>query len=134
MSVGILNPTGALALLAVGVLVVLYLFDRRRRVVPVATLFLWRQIPARALQRRRFRPDLLFLAQLALLLALIAGYLRPFFEHAAPTGERVRLLVVLDPSASMQAREAGGTPRLGADRTDRRQRRGRGPRDRGGAI
>src|SRR5438128_2012056 len=50
MSVGILNPTGALALLAVGALVVLYLFDRRRRVIPVATLFLWRQIPAGALE------------------------------------------------------------------------------------
>jgi VWA domain-containing protein/aerotolerance regulator-like protein len=109
MSVGILNPTGALALLAVGVLVVLHLFDRRRRVVPVATLFLWRQIPAHALERRRFRPDLLFLAQLALLLALVGGYLRPFLEQAAPTGDRVRLLVVLDTSASMQAREPGGT-------------------------
>src|SRR5207253_432387 len=109
VSVGILNPTGALALLAVGALVVLYLWDRRRRVVPVATLFLWRQIPARALERRRFRPDLLFLAQLAILLALLGGYLRPFVEQATPAGDRVRLLVVLDTSASMQAREVGGT-------------------------
>ncbi|HLY38257.1 MAG TPA: VWA domain-containing protein [Candidatus Binatia bacterium] len=107
--IGILNPAGAAALLAVGVLVALHLFGRRRRAIPVSTLFLWRQIPAQPLHRRRFRPDLLFLAQLAVLLALIGGYLHPYLQTLAPEADRMRLLVVLDASASMQAREPGGT-------------------------
>jgi hypothetical protein len=108
-SIGILNPAGALALVAVAVLVALYLYDRRQRVVPVATLFLWRQVPASALERRRFRPDGLFLLQLALLLALIAGYLRPYLEGGAPPAGGTPLVLVLDVSASMQAREESGT-------------------------
>jgi len=106
---GLANPAGALALAAVGVLVALHLYGRRRRTVPVGNLFLWQQVPSTPLDRRRFRPDLLFALQLALLLALIAGYLRPYRETAVADAERVRLLVVLDASASMQAREAGGT-------------------------
>src|SRR5207244_3309966 len=64
---------------------------------------------AEPLDRRRFRPALLFVLQLVLLLALIAGLVRPYVQSATPAAERVRLLVVLDVSASMQAREEGGT-------------------------
>src|SRR5437667_114806 len=103
------SPAGALPLGAVGVLIVLPLYGRRRRAVPVGTLFLWQRVPAEPLDRRRFRPDLLFALQLVLLLALIAGLVRPYLEVATPAAERVRLLVVLDVSASMQAREEGGT-------------------------
>ncbi len=106
---GVLNPAGALALAAIAVLLVLYLLDRRRRVVPLGTLFLWRHVPAAVLERRRFRPDALFLLQLALLLALIAGYVRPYLEDTAAPATGTPLVVVLDVSASMQAREAGGT-------------------------
>src|SRR5438105_4368400 len=74
---GTLNPAGAAALLAVGILVALHLFGRRRRVIAVSTLFLWRQIPAQPLDRRRFRPDLLFLAALAVALALGEQRARP---------------------------------------------------------
>src|SRR2546430_5714120 len=109
MTLGLANPAGALALAFVGVLVVLHLYGRRQRTVPVGTLFLWRRVPAEPLDRRRFRPDLLFVLQLVLLLALIAGLVRPYVESATPAAERVRLLVVLDVSASMQAREDGGT-------------------------
>ena len=109
MTPGLANPAGALALGAVGVLVLLHLSGRRRRTVPVGTLFLWQRVPAEPLDRRRFRPDLLFVLQLGLLLALIAGFVRPYLEAATPAAERVRLLVVLDVSASMQAREEGGT-------------------------
>ena len=84
MTLGLANPAGALALAAVGVLVVLHLYGRRRRTVPVGALFLWQRVPAEPLDRRRFRPDLLFALQLALLLALIAGLVRPYLEVATP--------------------------------------------------
>src|SRR5207237_1056150 len=76
VTLGLANPAGALALGAVGVLIVLHLYGRRRRAVPVGTLFLWQRVPAEPLDRRRFRPDLLFALQLGLLLALIAGHPR----------------------------------------------------------
>jgi len=62
VSFGVLNPAGALPFTALAVLIALYLRGRRRRVVPVATLFLWQRVPAQALDPERFRPDLLFLA------------------------------------------------------------------------
>ena len=43
---GVANPLGAAALVAVAALIALHLWDRRRRVVPVSTLFLWRRIHA----------------------------------------------------------------------------------------
>jgi hypothetical protein len=109
MGLGILNPAGAVALVAVAVLIALYLYGRRHRPVPVSSLLLWRRLPPEMLQRRRPRLDLLFLAQLATLLALITGYLRPFHETPARGDAAARLLLVLDLSASMQARENGDT-------------------------
>jgi len=106
---GVLNPAGALGLAAIAVLVALYLLDRRRRVVRVGALFLWERVPTSVLERHRFRPDPLFLLQLALLLALIAGWLRPYLEGRPLPAAAARLLVVLDTSASMQAQERDGT-------------------------
>jgi hypothetical protein len=91
------------------VLVALYLYDRRRRVIPVATLLLWKQLPASPLERERFRPDLLLLIQLAVLVALITGLLGPYVSTQGGAPASARLLLVLDASASMQARESAGT-------------------------
>ena len=107
--VGFANPAGVLAFGAVAVLVALYLFDRRRRSIPVGTLFLWRQIIPRRIERQRFRADLLFLLQLLLLVALAVGYLRPYLEGGGVTAPGTSLVLVLDVSASMQTREADGT-------------------------
>lgn len=107
--VGFANPAGVLAFGAVAVLVALYLFDRRRRSIPVGTLFLWRQITPRRIERQRFRIDLLFLLQLLLLLALAIGYLRPYLTRGGATASGGSLVLVLDVSASMQTREADGT-------------------------
>jgi len=109
LTLGLLRPGGLPAFAAVAVLIALYLLDRRRRVVPVASLFLWQQLPATPQARRRFRPDPLFLLRLGLLLALIGGYLRPYLERSGPTLSPVRLILVLDVSASMQAQEGTGT-------------------------
>ena len=103
------NPAGAAALVAVAVLVALYLYDRRRRTIPVGTLFLWQKIASQTRDRQRFRPELLFVLQLALLLALIAGFMRPVSDHAAPPPVGRASILVLDVSASMQAREDDGT-------------------------
>ncbi len=105
----LLNPAGAFLFAAVGILIALHLYERRHRTIPVASLLLWRQVPPHALERRRFRPDFLFALQLVLLLALIAGSLRPYLEADAAAVAGMPLVVVLDASASMQTREDGGT-------------------------
>jgi hypothetical protein len=107
-AIGVLNPGGAFALAAVAALIALHLRQRRHRTIPVSTMFLWRQVPSEVVGRRRLRTSLLFFLQLALLLALVAGYLRPYRE-AGGTATGQSLLLVLDASASMQTREAGGT-------------------------
>jgi hypothetical protein len=106
--IGILNPIGLLALASIGVLVALTLFARRSRIMPVSSLLLWKQIPARPVERQRFNPDLLFMLRLLLLLALAIGYLRPYVLRPG-LGTDGGLAIVLDTSASMQVREAGGT-------------------------
>jgi len=105
--IGLANPLGLLALAAVAVLIALHLLTRRRRVVPVASLLIWRQIAAQPLERSRFRPDLLFWLRLALVLALAGVLVRPWI--AGPTAPDAEPLVaVLDVSASMQTRERDG--------------------------
>jgi von Willebrand factor type A domain/Aerotolerance regulator N-terminal len=103
---GLANPLGLLALASVAVLIALTLLARRTRTTVVSSLLLWKQIPARRIERQRFRPDLLFLLRLLLLLALTAGYAAPYLSR--PGGDTAGLAIVLDVSASMQVREAGG--------------------------
>ena len=107
--IGLANPAGALAFAAVAILVALYLFDRRRRTIPVGSLFLWQRIAPRRMERQRFRADLLFVLQLLLLIALAGGYLRPYVEEGGTPATGASLVLVLDVSASMQTREAEGT-------------------------
>src|SRR5207245_11484154 len=52
VTLGLANPAGALALGAVGVLIVLHLYGRRRRALPVGTLFSWLRVAAAPAPRR----------------------------------------------------------------------------------
>lgn len=109
MSGGLANPAGAAALAAVAVLLLLQRLRRRRRTTPVSSLLLWSKLPARTVERQRFRVDLLFVLQLLTLLALIAGYVGPYLEQTPAPGAGAPLVAVLDLSASMQARTGGDT-------------------------
>src|SRR5262249_34422307 len=95
-------------LASVAVLIALTRLRRRSRISPVSSLLLWKQLPPRPLERQRFRPDLLFVLRLLLLLALVAGYALPWVGRPGSDAEG-GLVIVLDVSASRQAREAGGS-------------------------
>lgn len=101
-------PAGLAALGAVVVLIALYLYDRRRRTIPVGTLFLWQQIVSPQHQRQRFLPDALFFAQLAVVLALVAAFVRPVVDAPPGPDAGAALALVLDVSASMQTVESDG--------------------------
>ncbi len=101
---GLANPwaLGWAALLAV--LVWLYLLEQRRQRVVVPSFLVWQQVHDERLTAARFRPDWLFWLQLLTLLLLITGLARPYrVVQATPSG--MRHILVLDTTASMQARE-----------------------------
>ena len=102
------HPWGLAALSAVVVLVALYLYDRRRRTIPVGTLFLWQQIVSSTQQRQRFLPDTLFFAQLAVVLVFVTAFARPVVDTPPGPDAGAALALVLDVSASMQTAEADG--------------------------
>lgn len=106
---GVHNPA-ALPLLAVlGVLVLLYLRRRTRTRIEVPGFLFWDAVPEDRVRARRFRPDPLFYLQ-ALLLALLAGgLLHPYWARTVTETHGRRHVLVLDRSASMQAREDGRT-------------------------
>lgn len=103
------HPSGLIATTAIAVLVILYLYDRRRHTIPVGTLFLWQQVPSPPRDRQRFRPEPLFFAQLALLLTLIGAYVKPVLEGVQPVAAGAPLVLILDTSASMQTIESAGS-------------------------
>lgn len=106
---GFSNPAAWLLSPLFAVLVALYLWEQQRRQVDVPSLLLWEAVPDAVVRTSRFRPDLLFYLQLLVLTLLILGFARPYrsISNGANAGERH--IFVLDTSASMQAREEGGS-------------------------
>lgn len=114
---GFLAPA-ALALAALAIpIVLLYLLKRRREEVTVSSTLLWqrflRDVEANA-PWQRLRAHLLLLLQLLALLALVLAAARPFVEAPAVSGRHLILLV--DTSISMGARDEEGQSRLDAAR------------------
>ena len=102
------NAWGLLALLALPAIVVIHLYHRRYPRLMVAGAHLWgaefeSRSPGRRLDRLPMTSSLLLELAAALLLALLLAQPRFGALDRAP-----HLIVVLDNSASMQAREAGG--------------------------
>lgn len=111
-----LAPTAGLigAALTVPPLLLFYMLKLRRRPVRVSTTMLWEQA-ARDLQAntpfRWLRASWLLLLHLVILACLLTALARPVFD--APAARARRVLIVLDASASMSARDGtGGGTRL----------------------
>lgn len=106
---GFADPLALLFSGLFGVLVLLYLWERRRPQVDVPSLLLWRTLREDTLRAQRFRPDLLFWLQALALVCLILGLARPYLPLAGSPSHAARQIVVLDTTASMQAVENGGS-------------------------
>jgi Ca-activated chloride channel family protein len=103
-----LSPAGLFLLLGVPLLILLHLFRQERRRKEISSIFLWKEIQDQ--QSRRMRPHLLRNINLILqILAVIAAALalsRPVTQRAATVSSE-ELIVLVDTSASMLAREDG---------------------------
>lgn len=115
------NPAAWIFGALFAVLIALYLWERARRRVDVPSLLLWQVLPDAVVRTSRFRPDWLFVLQCLLLLLLIAGLADPYLRSRRGAAEPTRSVLILDLSASMQAREARDT-RLDLARTALRRR------------
>jgi hypothetical protein len=103
---GFSSPYGLASLVFVALLVLLHLRHRQRRDVEIPSLLLWRTVRDEP-RTGRFRPNLLFALQLALLAALATAVARPYWAERASSVASGRTVFVFDVSASMQAVEAG---------------------------
>src|SRR5262249_50770264 len=94
----------------VPVIVLLYLLKLKRRPVTVSSVLLWsrllKDVQANA-PFQRLRRNLLLLLQLAIAGLAIFALARPFIRIHALGGKSV--ILILDGSASMKSRDAGGT-------------------------
>jgi hypothetical protein len=121
-----LNPVPALiaAAITVPALLLLYFLKLRRRPVRVSSTLLWQQA-TRDLQVnvpfRFIRPTWLLFLQLLILALFLLALARPAVNMTAGTPERV--VLIIDRSASMNARDGSGGPTLrsgsGIDTTTR---------------
>ena len=102
---GILNPAALPLLALLGILILIYLRERWRTRIEVPSLLLWNVVKEDKARIRRFTPSLLFLLQALLLALLIGGVLHPFQSQIVTETRGNRHILVIDTSASMQARE-----------------------------
>jgi von Willebrand factor type A domain/Aerotolerance regulator N-terminal len=103
---GFFSPYALASLSFVALLVLLHLRRRQQRELEVSSLILWQPVPNDS-PRGRFRPNLLFLLQLALLGALALAAARPYWTEHAAAVVGGRAVLVFDTSASMQTLEEG---------------------------
>ncbi|MDZ7799492.1 MAG: VWA domain-containing protein [Trueperaceae bacterium] len=103
-------PAFLWALLALGAVVLLHRVRARRPRREVAGLFLWRRAREAGARRPRFRTGLLLVLQLLAVTALALALARPLWGTTGPGA----VVVVLDGSASMRARDGAGAPAAAA--------------------
>ena len=104
-----MNLFGLAYLASVPVLIWIYRRSRKKRRVEISSIIPWRLLRESVVRSSLFRADLLFWVQLAILLALTLAACRPYWRRAAAPERRRHFVLVLDRSASMQAREGGSS-------------------------
>ncbi len=110
MSLSFLSPAAFSLLLALPLLLVPYLLRQRHQRQVVPALFLYQDISSTARRHLwgRLRLSPLFLLQLLILLLLVAIAARPVLQYDTVG----KMAIVLDTSASMQARDPSGQTSL----------------------
>jgi len=106
---GILNLLALAYLATIALLVVIYLFRKKRKTILVSSFIPWRDLTEGTVRTRFFLADALFFLQIIILCLLALSLARPYITSTIKgiTGKDIILLV--DTSASMQTREGEST-------------------------
>ncbi len=112
-----LAPAGFAALAIAIPILLLYMLRLRRREVLISSTFLWRQVVQDTEANtpwQRLRRNLLLFLQLLILLLLALALARPFIT--VPTISAGKIALLIDASASMNAKDVDGESRFTAAR------------------
>lgn len=107
---GSLNPWGLLAGLSIIPIIYLYFVKQEKTLLEVSSLIPWMRMEEdRTSSSERFSLDLLLLLQILVLLMLMLMLVRIYYLDTVKVNHRV---IIMDVSASMNAREPEGVSRL----------------------
>jgi hypothetical protein len=107
---GFLAPWFLAGLVALGLPVYVHLLRKQTTVPrPVSSLMFFEQGTQSSIRHRRLRYWLLFALRTLLLLLLVLAFAKPFFRHKSVLAADKLLLVAIDDSFSMNAKEGGAT-------------------------
>lgn len=107
---GILNLLALVSLASIGIVVLIYLFrKKRRKIIPVSSLIPWRDLRESTIRTKFFSVDILFFLQIIILSLLALSLARPYITSTVKGITGKDLLLLIDTSASMQSKEGEST-------------------------
>lgn len=107
-----LNPAMLWGLVAISIPIIIHIFNlKKTRKVEFSTLMFLKEIQQSKYKRIKLKQLLILLCRIALIILLVLLFARPFEKGYIGSGGNVRstVLIILDDSFSMQARDNGGS-------------------------
>ncbi|GAX60692.1 hypothetical protein SCALIN_C13_0209 [Candidatus Scalindua japonica] len=106
---GFLNLIAFGYLASIGLVVLFYVFNKKKNVVHVPSLIPWGILKEDTVRSKVFKVDLLFLLQVLLILLLVFFLAKPYLKSSIINISGKSVVVVIDSSASMQTIEENGS-------------------------
>ena len=106
---GFLNLLAFGYLSLIGLVVYLYIFNKKKNIVHVSSLIPWGILKEDTVRSKVFKIDLLFLLQILLILLLVFFLAKPYLKSSIINISGKNIVLVVDSSASMQTVEGDET-------------------------
>ena len=106
---GFLNLLAFGYLSLIGLVVYLYIFNKKKNIVHVSSLIPWDVIKEDTVRSKVFKIDMLFVLQTLLILLLVFFLAKPFLKSSIINISGKNIVLVVDSSASMQTVEGDET-------------------------
>jgi von Willebrand factor type A domain. len=106
---GFLNLLAFGYLASIGLVVFLYIFNKKKNIVHVSSLIPWDVLSEDTVRSKVFKIDFLFLLQILLILLLVFFLAKPYLKSSIINVSGKNIVLVVDSSASMQTVEGNET-------------------------
>ncbi len=106
---GFLNLLAFGYLASIGLVVFLYIFNKKKNIVHVSSLIPWGILKEDNVRSKVFKIDLLFVLQILLILLLVFFLVKPYLKSSIINISGKNVVLVIDSSASMQTVEENET-------------------------